>query len=276
MSQLPYSVNKDHIRAFFEKVGCVIKSCRVVLKSGKFTGVAFLDVMDKKSVELGVTLHRSLFRDRKINVRPTVTQGELSQIAAERERHVANLPRPVCYGFMEGTCNRGDACKYSHDIEAPRSKKPKAAKADLLDSAEDALTEYEQQRQLEAPKHEESEEEDSDHMEAEASIIKAKLKKKRDEPAEQPKQKKAKKQTAGKPKPAEDEPAEQPKQKKAKKQTAGKPTQRKDAEGKKATEGSLPEKKKEWQLISKEKSPGMAALLKRKKAQLQRQMNDDN
>ena len=249
MTQLPYSVNKDHIRAFFEKVGCVIKSCRVVLKSGKFTGVAFIDVMDKKSVELGVTLHRSLFRDRKINVRPTVTQDELAQIGAERERHVANLPQPVCYGFMEGTCNRGDACKYSHDTEAPRSKKPKAAKADI---AEDALTEYEQQQQLEAQKHAQSEEEDSDDMEVEAEIIKTQLKKKRDEPAEQPKQKKAKKQTAGKPK------------------------QTKDAQGKKATEGSLPEKKKEWELISKEKSPGMAALLKRKKAQLQRQMNDDN
>ena len=132
VTQLPYTCDKDEVRALFEKAGCSVKGCRLVIKNGKFTGVGFVDVEDTKSMELGQGLHRSAFKGRKINVRPTVSPQELARIAEATEQK--SLERRVCFAYRKGNCKRGSSCMFLHegysqqpaDSELPHKRQKKS------------------------------------------------------------------------------------------------------------------------------------------------------
>eukprot|EP00978_Attheya_sp_CCMP212_P033458 scaffold135107_cov49-Attheya_sp.AAC.4 len=115
ITQLPFEASEAEIRQAFVTKGCRISSLRLVYdfnpgykKNGgdrkKFRGVAFLDVMDKDSYEKALALHSSkLFLDkgrhrgrfggRKVNVRPTRTKEELTQIVQHTKDKLAALRR---------------------------------------------------------------------------------------------------------------------------------------------------------------------------------------
>jgi hypothetical protein len=115
ITQLPFEASEAEIRQAFATKGCRISSLRLVYdfnpgykKNGgdrkKFRGVAFLDVVDKDSYEKALALHSSkLFLDkgrhrgrfggRKVNVRPTRTKEELTQIVQHTKDKLAALRR---------------------------------------------------------------------------------------------------------------------------------------------------------------------------------------
>ena len=92
VSQLPFDCSKDKLAAHFEAHGCRLSACTkgmgavrlCMQKDGGFSGVAFVDVADLKSVKLGLKLHRSRFGGRLVNVRPTRSPEELAAIVAKR------------------------------------------------------------------------------------------------------------------------------------------------------------------------------------------------
>mmetsp|Transcript_20820 Transcript_20820/g.31355 ORF Transcript_20820/g.31355 Transcript_20820/m.31355 type:complete len:296 (+) Transcript_20820:98-985(+) len=94
LTNLPFDTTEYDIRSFFEIKGCLLASVRLVydraLDGGKaFRGVAFLDLVDKKSYEIAQALTRSVFQGRKINIRPTKTKEELADIVSRTRELVA-------------------------------------------------------------------------------------------------------------------------------------------------------------------------------------------
>ncbi|KAL7544238.1 hypothetical protein ACHAWF_007620, partial [Thalassiosira exigua] len=98
LTKVPYEATQTEIRFAFGEFGCHVTSVRLVYdrdqKSGEkhFRGVAFVDLADEKSFERGLELHNTTFLgNRKVNVRPTRTKSELSEIVRRTEEKVANL-----------------------------------------------------------------------------------------------------------------------------------------------------------------------------------------
>lgn len=94
LTNLPFDTTEYDIRSFFEIKGCLLASVRLVydraLGGGKaFRGVAFLDLVDKKSYDIAQALTRSVFQGRKINIRPTRTKEELADIVSRTKELVA-------------------------------------------------------------------------------------------------------------------------------------------------------------------------------------------
>jgi RNA recognition motif-containing protein len=93
VTQLNYSGTEMEIREHFVDKGISIKSLRMVYDKGidgrQFRGVAFVDFYDEKSYKLGLSLHKSIFKGRKINVRPTKSKEELIDIVASTRQKVS-------------------------------------------------------------------------------------------------------------------------------------------------------------------------------------------
>ena len=106
VTKIPFDCTQADIRIAFGQKGCNIKSIRLVYdrdqKTGErtFRGVAFLDLADRKSFELGLEFHNKSFLGGKmrVQVRPTRTKGELSEIVKKTEEKVSQcivvLPYP--------------------------------------------------------------------------------------------------------------------------------------------------------------------------------------
>jgi len=117
ITNLPYSSTKEAIMKAFEDKECRIASTRLVHNyhstrqdrminkknqgNYSFTGVAFVDMVDKGSYRKGLNMDKmqwlekgaksrdSRGRFRKINIRPTRTKGELAEIVKKREEKLA-------------------------------------------------------------------------------------------------------------------------------------------------------------------------------------------
>merc|ERR1712159_508737 len=104
-------------------------------------------------MEIGKSLHRSAFKGRKINVRPTVTPQELARIAQATEKK--SMERRVCFAFQKGRCKRGSACMFLHqgldqksadkqqpvDAEAPHKRQKKIQQQGVRREPESTKTE---------------------------------------------------------------------------------------------------------------------------------------
>ena len=99
LTKVPYAATQTDIRFAFGQKGCNITSIRLVYdrdqKTGEkhFRGVAFVDLADEKSYKRGLEFHNKPFlgSGRKVNVRPTRTKNELSEIVRKTEEKVATL-----------------------------------------------------------------------------------------------------------------------------------------------------------------------------------------
>lgn len=97
VTQLSFEATEFDIREHFSAKGCFIKSIRMVFDRGlngrTFRGVAFIDLQDAESYKRALELHKSKLRGRKINVRPTRTKEELSEIVMQSKEKVAEVIR---------------------------------------------------------------------------------------------------------------------------------------------------------------------------------------
>lgn len=99
LTKIPFDATQSSIRFAFGEKGCHTTSVRLVYdtdqKSGDrhFRGVAFVDLSDEASFNKGLKLHNTPFlgKGKKVNVRPTRTKTELSQIVKRTEEKVADL-----------------------------------------------------------------------------------------------------------------------------------------------------------------------------------------
>jgi hypothetical protein len=99
LTKVPFDATQSIIRYAFSQKGCQVTSVRLVYdtdhKTGErtFRGVAFVDFGDETSFQTGLKLHNTAFlgSNRKVNVRPTKTRGELSEIVKKTQERVASL-----------------------------------------------------------------------------------------------------------------------------------------------------------------------------------------
>ena len=99
LTKVPYEATQHDIRCAFGEKGCYVTSVRVVYDHNPSTGekksrgVAFVDLADEASYKRGLELHGTKFLGKKhnINVRPTRTKGELSEIVRKTQEKVAVL-----------------------------------------------------------------------------------------------------------------------------------------------------------------------------------------
>ncbi|KAL3761568.1 hypothetical protein ACHAW5_001876 [Stephanodiscus triporus] len=99
LKNVPYDASQGDIRFAFGEKGCNVTSVRLVYdrdqKTGErhFRGVAFVDLADDNSYKLGLEFHNKSFlgKGRRVNVRPTRTKSELSDIVRRTEEKVATL-----------------------------------------------------------------------------------------------------------------------------------------------------------------------------------------
>jgi len=93
ITQLDYDATDYDIRNHFTTNGCIVTSVRLVYDRSVddrklFRGVAFVDVADKESFQNALKLHRSKLLGRTMNVRPTKTKSELSNIVQRTKQKV--------------------------------------------------------------------------------------------------------------------------------------------------------------------------------------------
>ena len=99
LTKVPFDATQTSIRYAFIEKNCTVTSVRLVYDTNQktrertFRGVAFVDLADESSFRLGLKLHNTAFlgSKRKVNVRPTRTRNELSEIVKKTEERVAML-----------------------------------------------------------------------------------------------------------------------------------------------------------------------------------------
>jgi RNA recognition motif-containing protein len=91
VTQLSYEATDYDVRDLFVTKGCLVTSVRLVRPDGQFKGVAFVDVQDAKSYEIGLQCHRMFHLGRKINVRPVLSKEELTKIALATQEKVQDI-----------------------------------------------------------------------------------------------------------------------------------------------------------------------------------------
>lgn len=147
LTKVPYEATQHDIRCAFGEKGCYVTSVRVVYDHNPSTGekksrgVAFVDLADEASYKRGLELHGTKFLGKKhnINVRPTRTKGELSEIVRKTQEKVAvliarskekareeRLNKPEPDDTPEKKRKRGDSNKSNDDgIQNKKSKRDK-------------------------------------------------------------------------------------------------------------------------------------------------------
>lgn len=99
LTKVPFDATQSTIRCAFIEKNCRIASVRLVYdtdqksRERKFRGVAFVDLEDEASYSIGLKQHNTAFLGgkRRVNVRPTKTRNELSEIVKKTEERVAAL-----------------------------------------------------------------------------------------------------------------------------------------------------------------------------------------
>ena len=99
LTKVPFDATQSTIRCAFIEKNCRITSVRLVYdtdqksRERKFRGVAFVDLEDEASYNIGLKQHNTAFLGgkRRVNVRPTKTRNELSEIVKKTEERVAAL-----------------------------------------------------------------------------------------------------------------------------------------------------------------------------------------
>lgn len=126
ITQIAFTASEFDIREHFSSQGCMITSLRMVLDKdadgGKrlFRGVAFIDLEDKDSYEAALKLDKSKLLGRKINVRPTKTEGELANIVKRTKELVAEK--------VQKTKEKGKLSSSKQDTKDKGTKQPKEKK----------------------------------------------------------------------------------------------------------------------------------------------------
>jgi hypothetical protein len=99
LTKVPFNSSQTTIRFAFTEKNCQVTSVRLVYDTDPkthertFRGVAFVDFADEASFDIGLKMHNTAFLGGKqrVNVRPTKTRGELSEIVKKTEERVAAL-----------------------------------------------------------------------------------------------------------------------------------------------------------------------------------------
>eukprot|EP00252_Welwitschia_mirabilis_P006276 TRINITY_DN17115_c0_g1_i1.p1 TRINITY_DN17115_c0_g1~~TRINITY_DN17115_c0_g1_i1.p1 ORF type:complete len:356 (-),score=96.22 TRINITY_DN17115_c0_g1_i1:73-1140(-) len=115
---LSYDLTEGDLLAVFAQYGEVVDVNLVRDKStGKSKGFAFVAYADQRSTVLAVdNLNGASVTGRTIRVDHVANYKRKKEEDEEEERRKRE-ERGVCYAFQRGECNRGSACKFSHDQE---------------------------------------------------------------------------------------------------------------------------------------------------------------
>ncbi|XP_003563222.1 zinc finger CCCH domain-containing protein 25 [Brachypodium distachyon] len=113
---VPYDLTEGDLLAVFAQYGEVVDVNLVRDKAtGKSKGFAFVAYEDQRSTVLAVdNLNGAKVLGRIIRV-DHVDKYKKKEEEDEDELQKKREERGVCYAFQKGECNRGDACRYSHD-----------------------------------------------------------------------------------------------------------------------------------------------------------------
>jgi hypothetical protein len=98
VTQLAFETTDFDIRRHFVESGCAVTSLRMVYDRGldgrrQFRGVCFIDVQDEESNKAALQLHKTILLKRRINVRPTRSKMELSNIVERTKELVTEKIR---------------------------------------------------------------------------------------------------------------------------------------------------------------------------------------
>ena len=102
INQLPYGATREDVASYFAEAArksatALLPSVRLVLKDGKFTGTAFVDMSDWETLDAGLSLHQTAFTcadgsTRKINVREAVSKAQLELLGERAKTKEAATP----------------------------------------------------------------------------------------------------------------------------------------------------------------------------------------
>ena len=102
INQLPYGATREDVASYFaeaalKSASALLPSVRLVLKDGKFTGTAFVDMSDWETLDAGLALHQTAFTcadgsTRKINVREAVSKAQLELLGERAKTKEAATP----------------------------------------------------------------------------------------------------------------------------------------------------------------------------------------
>eukprot|EP01018_Ginkgo_biloba_P022000 Gb_25882 [translate_table: standard] len=115
---LPYDLTEGDLLAVFAQYGEIVDVNLIRDKAtGKSKGFAFLAYQDQRSTTLAVdNLNGATIIGRTVRV-DHVADYKRKKEEDEEEEQRKREERGVCYAFQRGECNRGAACRYSHDEE---------------------------------------------------------------------------------------------------------------------------------------------------------------
>uniref|UniRef100_A0ACD5WDR9 Uncharacterized protein n=1 Tax=Avena sativa TaxID=4498 RepID=A0ACD5WDR9_AVESA len=113
---ISFDLTEGDLLAVFAQYGEVVDVNLVRDKTtGKSRGFAFLAYEDQRSTVLAVdNLNGAKVLGRIIKV-DHVDKYKMKEEEDEAEVAKKREERGVCYAFQKGECNRGDACRFSHD-----------------------------------------------------------------------------------------------------------------------------------------------------------------
>eukprot|EP00984_Skeletonema_dohrnii_P022461 scaffold11577_cov86-Skeletonema_dohrnii-CCMP3373.AAC.3 len=130
LTKVPYEATQTDIRCAFSEKGCYVTSVRLVYDrkangERNFRGVAFVDLGDEASFQKGLALHGTKFLGNKynVNVRPTKSKGELTEIVRKTQEKVAMLIARSKEKEREERASNPEA--YEAKKEAKKDKKDK-------------------------------------------------------------------------------------------------------------------------------------------------------
>jgi hypothetical protein len=142
LTQLSYDTSDFDVRTLFERKGCIVTSVRLVYDHSQyqktFRGVAFVDVVTKKSYENALSLDRAFLLGRRINVRPTKSKEELADIVARTKEMVEKKiqrEREKADARAAGDTKDGDSKKKSPKRKSGDDDGKKSKKKPKRDSA---------------------------------------------------------------------------------------------------------------------------------------------
>ena len=102
INQLPFGATREDVASYFaeaalKSASALLPSVRLVLKDGKFTGTAFVDMSDWETLDAGLALHQTAFTcadgsTRKINVREAVSKAQLELLGERAKTKEAAMP----------------------------------------------------------------------------------------------------------------------------------------------------------------------------------------
>ncbi|XP_072992276.1 zinc finger CCCH domain-containing protein 25-like [Typha latifolia] len=113
---IPFDLTEGDLLAVFAQYGEIVDVNLVRDKgTGKSKGFAFLAYEDQRSTILAVdNLNGAKILGRIVRVDHVTNYKKKEEVDQEKEQNEREA-RGVCRAFQRGECNRGAACKFSHD-----------------------------------------------------------------------------------------------------------------------------------------------------------------